>query len=46
MDANQSASDSYPNPHNDYDTTTTYFFDQFGLTADETVALLGKFKGN
>ena len=39
---NQTASDSYPNPHNNYSVTTGYFNSEFQLSADETVALLGK----
>ena len=40
---NQTASeDSYPNPHNNYSVTTAYFNSEYQLSADETVALLGK----
>ena len=38
----EKTTDQYPSPHGDYNSTTGYFGRQFGLTADETVALLGE----
>ena len=36
-----SAADVYPNPHNNYQVTTEYFANEFGLTPNQTIALLG-----
>lgn len=33
--------DAYPSPHGTYSATTGYFSNEFGLTANDTVALLG-----